>query len=209
MIISLILFGIYLFLIFLGRKQPDKSPFFKMAGYLVKKSPMKKISSEAVLENLKILHPLKAAFTQAEIYYKEKLAFVLTVVFVGNCLVFLTGVSNRQTSNLENNRIMRDSYEGQERFVKLLAAVGESKKELLLEIAPVKYDETQIEEIFDEMEEKLRKEILLDNESFDLVRSNLSFPESLEGYPVEIAYETDNYENVDIDGTVKISIAFF
>ena len=102
MVISFILFGIYLFLIFLGRKQPDKNPFLKIAGYLVKKSPMKQINSESVKENLKILHPLKAASKQAEIYYKEKLAFVLTVVFVGNCFVFLLGVNNWQTSNLEN-----------------------------------------------------------------------------------------------------------
>ncbi|MBQ7067424.1 MAG: type II secretion system F family protein [Lachnospiraceae bacterium] len=203
MIISFILFGIYLFLIFLGRKEPDKNPFWKMAGYLVNKSPMKQINSESVKENLKILHPLEAATKQAEIYYKEKLAFVLTVVFVGNCLVFLVGVNNWQTSNLENNRIMRDSYEGQKRFIKLLAAVGESKKELVLEIAPIKYNRVQIEEIFDEMEEKIRKEMLLENESFDVVRSDLYFPGSLEGYPVEISYETDNYEYVDIDGTVK------
>ena len=174
-----------------------------MAGYLVNKSPMKQINSESVKENLKILHPLEAATKQAEIYYKEKLAFVLTVVFVGNCLVFLVGVNNWQTSNLENNRIMRDSYEGQKRFIKLLAAVGESKKELVLEIAPIKYNRVQIEEIFDEMEEKIRKEMLLENESFDVVRSDLYFPGSLEGYPVEISYETDNYEYVDIDGTVK------
>lgn len=203
MVISFILFGIYLFLIFLGRKQPDKNPFLKIAGYLVKKSPMKQINSESVKENLKILHPLKAASKQAEIYYKEKLAFVLTVVFVGNCFVFLLGVNNWQTSNLENNRIRRDSYEGQKRFVKLLAAVGESKKKLLLEIAPIKYDQEQIEEIFNEMEKKIKKEMLLENESFDLVKSNLNFPVSIDTYPVEISYETDNYEYVDIDGTVK------
>lgn len=203
MLISFILLVIYLFLFFLSRKEPDKNPFGKAAAYLVKRSPMKEISSPSVKENLKILHPLKTAHEQVSDYYEKKLSLVLTVVFVGNCLVLLTGVSNWQTTNLENNRITRNSYGGQERLVKLLAVVGDCKKELLLEVAPIKYDKDQIEEVFEEMEEKIKEEMLLENESFDFIKSNLYFPAAIKGYPVEITYETDHYEYVNEDGTIK------
>lgn len=203
MIISSILFVIYLFLIFLGRKQPDKNPFLKAAGYLADKSPIKQINSEAVKENLKILHPLHAASQQADIYYKKKLAFVLTFIFVGNCIVFFVGVSNWQTSNLVNNRITRASYQGDTLLVKLLAAAGESKKEIALEVAPIKYSQKQAEDMFQEMEKLLEGDMLAQNTSYDEVRSNLYFPNSLEGYPVEISYELDNYEYLDLDGTIK------
>lgn len=203
MIISIILFGIYMFLFFQGRKEPDRNLFMKAAGYLVKKSPIKEISSESVRENLKILHPLKAVEKQAEAYYQKKLSFVLTVVFLGNCLVLLTGVSNWQTTHVKNNRITRDSYGAEERYIKLLAAVGECKKEIILQVSPVKYDKSQIEKIFTEMEEKIRQDMLLENESFDKVTSDLYFPVSIEDYPVEISYATDSFEYMDDTGKVK------
>lgn len=203
MILSIILFAIYLFLFFQGRKEPDKNLFMKSAGYLVKRSPIKEISQESVRENLKILHPLKAVDKQVTAYYQQKLSFVLTVVFLGNCLVLLAGVSNWQTTNLKNNRITRGSHGEQERYVKLLAAIGESKRELVLQIAPVKYDQAQIQKIFTEMEEEIKKEMLLENESFDRVRSSLYFPENIKGYPVEIDYATDHYDYVDATGKVK------
>ncbi|MBD5544125.1 MAG: hypothetical protein HDR01_07795 [Lachnospiraceae bacterium] len=203
MIFSFILFTIYLFLFFQGRKEPDKNLFMKSAGYLVKKSPIKEISKESVRENLKILHPLKAVDKQVTAYYQKKLSFVLTVVFFGNCLVLLAGVSNWQTTNLKDNRITRSSYGEQERYVKLFAAIGESKKELMLKIAPVKYDQAEIEKIFEEMEAEIKKGMLLENESFDRVRSNLYFPGNIEGYPVEIEYATDHYDYVHTTGEVK------
>lgn len=203
MMLSFILFAIYLFLFFQGRKEPDKNLFMKSAGYLVKKSPIKEIRKESVRENLKILHPLKAVDNQVTAYYQKKLSFVLIVVFLGNCLVLLSGVSNRQTTNLKNNRITRNSYGEQERYVRLLAAIGESKKELILQVAPIKYDRAQIEEIFREMEEEIRKEMLLENESFEQVRSSLYFPEKIKDYPVEIDYATDHYDYVDMTGEVK------
>lgn len=203
MILSFILFAIYLFLFFQGRKEPDKSLFMKSAGYLVKKSPIKEIRKESVRENLKILHPLKAVDNQVTAYYQKKLSFVLIVVFLGNCLVLLAGVSNWQTTNLKNNRITRSSYGEQERYVRLLAAVGESKKELVLKVAAIKYNQAQIEKIFREMEEEIKKEMLLENESFDQVKSSLYFPEKIKEYPVEIDYATDHYDYVDITGEVK------
>ncbi len=203
MILSFILFAIYLFLFFQGRKEPGKNLFMKSAGYLVKKSPIKEIRKESVMENLKILHPLKAVDNQVTAYYQQKLSFVLVVVFLGNCLVLLSGVSNWQTTNLKNNRITRNSYGEQERYVKLLAAVGESKRELMLQVAAIKYDRTQIEKIFLEMEQEIRKEMLLENESFEQVKSSLYFPEKIKDYPVEIDYATDHYDYVDITGEVK------
>ena len=161
MILSVILFAIYLFLFFQGRKEPDKNLFMKSAGYLINKSPIKEISRESVRENLKLLHPLKAVDEQVRAYYQQKLSFVLTVVFLGNCLVLLAGVSNWQTTNLKDNRITRGSHGEQERYVKLLAAIGESKRELVLQIAPVKYDQAQIEKIFAEIEEEIKKEMLV------------------------------------------------
>ena len=203
MILSFILFAVYLFLFFQGRKEPDKNLFMKSAGYLVKKSPIKEIRKESVRENLKILHPLKAVDNQVTAYYQKKLSFVLIVIFLGNCLVLLSGVSNWQTTNLKNNRITRSSYGEQERYVRLLAAIGESKKELILQIAPIKYDRAQIEKIFREMEEEIRREMLLENESFEQVRSSLYFPEKIKDYPVEIDYATDHYDYVDMTGEVK------
>ena len=203
MILSVILFAIYLFLFFQGRKEPDKNLFMNSAGYLINKSPIKEISRESVRENLKLLHPLKAVDEQVRAYYQQKLSFVLTVVFLGNCLVLLAGVSNWQTTNLKDNRITRGSHGEQERYVKLLAAIGESKRELVLQIAPVKYDQAQIEKIFAEIEEEIKKEMLLENESFDQVRSNLYFPETIKGYPVEIDYATDQYDYVDATGKVN------
>ena len=203
MIGCILLFAIYLFLFFLGRKEPDSNPFMKSAGYLVKKSPIKEISSEAVRENLKILHPLKAVDKQVTSYYQKKLSFVLTVVFLGNCLVLFAGVSNRHTTYFKDNRITRSSHGEQERYVRLLAAIGESKKELVLQIAPVKYNKAQIENIFQEMEEEIKSGMLLENESFDQVKSNLYFPKSIKNYPVEIDYASDYWDYVDDTGEVK------
>ncbi len=80
---------------------------------------------------------------------------------------------------------------------------GELEEERLqIEVQEREYTQEQVQEIFQEMIEKLDKAILGENENFDHIEKDLNLVNSLEGYPVDIRWELSNYKVFDTEGHV-------
>lgn len=71
-----------------------------------------------------------------------------------------------------------------------------------VEIQERAYSHAEIQEIFSEIMEKLDEVILGENERSSRVEKDLNLVQKVEGYPVEIRWELDNYDVMDINGTI-------
>ncbi len=100
--------------------------------------------------------------------------------------------------------IQRNDYGKGSRTESLEAQVeGESEKiPLEIEVKERQYQATEVQEFFDEILEKLDKKILGANESFRHVDQNLNLVSSIEGEPVEISWELDRYDLMNVKGEI-------
>lgn len=100
--------------------------------------------------------------------------------------------------------IQRNDYGKGSRTESLEAQVeGESEKiPLEIEVKERQYQAAEIQEFFDEILEKLDKKILGANESFRHVDQNLNLVSCIEGEPVEISWELDRYDLMNVKGEI-------
>ena len=124
---------------------------------------------------------------------------ILTGIGIG-AIILLLG----QSFGRAVNRVSRNSYgdgERKEQFYVSIDGVLE-REEVELKIPERSYSSVEIQKIFAEMTEVLDQEILNGNLSKDEVRQDLSLPEFLEEYPVEILWEVDRYDIMDATGKI-------
>lgn len=85
-----------------------------------------------------------------------------------------------------------------------LSVDGELEKESFpIEVGEQEYTHEEIQKMFREVQEKLDKVILGENESFDRVEKNLNLVTELEGYPVRIQWQLDSYSVVNLFGEIQ------
>ncbi len=100
--------------------------------------------------------------------------------------------------------IQRNDYGKGSRTESLEAQVeGEPEKiPLEIEVKERQYQAAEIQEFFDEIFETLDKKILGANERFQHVDQNLNLVSSIEGEPVEISWELDRYDLMNVKGEI-------
>lgn len=100
--------------------------------------------------------------------------------------------------------IKRNDYGRGSRTESLEAEVeGESEKiPLEIEVKERQYQAEEVQEFFDKILGKLDKKILGDNESFQHVDQNLNLITSIDGEPVEISWELDRYDLMNVKGEI-------
>lgn len=115
------------------------------------------------------------------------------ILFATDLLGELSPKDMRRNSYGEGSRV--ESYE--------VTVEGKLENEPLeIEVQEREYTSAEIQGIFTEMIEKLDKVILGENKSRDRVETDLNLVDELEGYPIDIKWEMDNYEVLDTEGRI-------
>lgn len=79
----------------------------------------------------------------------------------------------------------------------------EGKHPICVEVQEREYVGEEVQEMFRKVMERLDKVILGKNQSLDRVEKDLQLVNALEGYPVEMAWELDSYDVLNVDGTIR------
>lgn len=134
---------------------------------------------------------------------KEEIRHLFLVLFVSNTVAMGLFAAELLGGSPEG-KLIRNSYgEGSRMESYEVTVDGELESESLdIEIGERAYTSAEIQEIFQEMMEELDTIVLGDNQSRDRVDQDLNLVEELEGYPVQIYWELDNYEVLDMDGRI-------
>ena len=131
---------------------------------------------------------------------KKKISIILILSFLIGFLLLV-----KEFAVEEDLMILRNpSGEGNRTEQFQVEIEGEDGKEYIqVEIGEQEYQESEIEDMFGEVMEKLDEVILGSNESFDMVEKDLNLVNSLEGYPVHIDWELDSYKVMNIYGEIQ------
>lgn len=131
---------------------------------------------------------------------KSKLIFcVLAAVFAVAACVSLGGKKELSVNVLSRPKYNEESYTQQLNVY----AKGEEEPYLVeIEVNPQQYGTEEITVLFDELYEKIKSEILGENESFSKVTQMLNLVNQIDGYPVTVEWYSSDYSVVDYDGTV-------
>ena len=79
----------------------------------------------------------------------------------------------------------------------------EGKHTISLEVQEREYEGEEVQELFRKVMGRLDTIILGENKSFDRVEKNLQLGTELDGYPVDITWELDSYDTLNVDGTIR------
>ncbi len=114
-------------------------------------------------------------------------------------------VSDTRTANEEAGKIIRNGYGQGEKTESIVITAGGKKIKTPLEITvgEKQYTQEEIQEIFKTAIRKLEIIVLGNNSSLDNVRDNLNLPASISGQPIEITWELDRYDVMNIYGELQ------
>lgn len=130
-----------------------------------------------------------------------KLGAVAAVLILG--IVLLIQDYRIAVSEIEDG-IKRNTYgEGTKDLELEVKVEGNVRDEIKVQVSERMYEGEEISEMFRNCIEKIETEILGENESLDHVEKNLNLMTELEDEPVEISWELDNYDVMNIYGEIQ------
>lgn len=154
--------------------------------------------------DMKKLYPGKNSEDKLKAYYIKKISEVLCVLLVGilfSVLTFLMG--NTERIIIDEKYIERNDYGQGEKQAELTAGFEDgTKEEVTVVIGERRFNEEELERLYEQVLKELQHQIFPEGSSAEEVRENLTLPESVEGYPFSIQWESSNYEVLDYDGTI-------
>lgn len=119
-------------------------------------------------------------------------------------LLLVVGDSIRSSMEIERE-LERNTYGKGSRTEELEVAIeGESERiPVEVEVAEQRYSSEEVQELFDRVIRQIEGLILGDNESLDRVESNLNLLTEIPDEPVEVSWELDRYDVMNIQGELQ------
>ncbi len=209
LVVHILILLLFMSLLFLSRHEKCEGkgierPFKKMAALLVKKKRYS--AANEINKKLALLNPAGNLKDVVRSYNINKVFQVLLILFFGNLLGLFYALSNPGEGGfLEAKELKRPGYGEGERIVDMrIYADGEQlKDDMSLTVGEIQYTEEEIQRQFGELEAALDTLILGENETLDHVDRDLNLVTRVEGYPVSIDWETDDYTVMDKEGRIN------
>ncbi len=178
--------------------------FLKISLFILKFMPAG--NHESLRKKHGLLSPSTGGKAETHKYMARKTAELLLIVFFGNALGMCVTCADMAGSGvIEGNALARNSYGEGDSTASVTAEIGGKKlsNELQITIGERRYDDSETEFIFDEMENRLAVEILGENKSLEYVDHDLRLIETLDDLPVSISWRPDNYDILDGEGKIR------
>ncbi len=159
-----------------------------------------------VKKDLRALKPdAKVEVLQSE-YYVQKIRKFLLFFYIGDVLALCIYISNLGAGEIYDNRyIDRNTYDhGQKQIaVQVETEDGHYEDQIQLSVDAIVYDERELNEMYQRAVSELETLILGNNLSKDKISESLVLPASLEGYPFELEWESNNYFYLNHQGKIQ------
>lgn len=99
--------------------------------------------------------------------------------------------------------VTRNAYGDGSKVEEYEVEIDGEEESFELEISEQEYTSEEIQEVFQKVMDELDEVILGENKSFDRVETDLNLVNSLADYPVQIQWELDSYEVMNIEGDIQ------
>ena len=126
---------------------------------------------------------------------------ILVITIILTLVVFIVEKMSADSISV----VTRNTYgEGEKTEKYELSIEGELENQTVqIEVEEQEYTYAEVQKLFQTVMDELDKIILGDNESFNRIETDLNLVTSLEGYPVQIQWDLNSYEVMNIDGEIK------
>lgn len=133
-----------------------------------------------------------------------KMGMILLAAFLIAACVWISDNGKELEKNENGQEILkRNGYGEGDREESLNLQVGETEESVDITVTEKEYDEEQLEEAFRQAEGELETLILGENKSLSEVRSDLNLVTEIPDKSMEVSWELDNYEIMDVQGNIK------
>lgn len=156
-----------------------------------------------VEENLRLLSTDRSVGDRLESYYAEKTRLMIQVLIGGlavSLLLFLTAGS--QTLLTEGCLLPREERSYTRRLK--LSTEDKSGENVMVEVEPRELTREESRELLEKAAANMESYILGTNTSLEEVRSDLNLVQKIEGTPIEVEWELDHYEALNLDGSLRL-----
>ena len=142
-------------------------------------------------------------------YFKEhpsciKAGILAAATVICAAALYVSDNSGTVKKNEKGETVLKREQGEEQTIHEMQVKIGESGADRKIEI-PVsgkKYSTEEIRELFSDAGEKLEDLILGENQSLDEVRYDLDLISEIPGTGIQTAWETDNYDVIDIQGKI-------
>ena len=171
---------------------------YKWLEHLPRK-PDRILHNHNVREDLMTLEPTADISAKQREFVMNKLSLCCKVLGVGVFLSLIVWIKGMQNTDIVDNRLYRENYDGNSQSFKLTASDGEQSAQLDLKLAQRTLTTQEIEKLYQEFVQELEQQILGKNESLDHVSYDLNLVSSVNGYPFKVEWVIPD-EYMDIKG---------
>ncbi len=157
-------------------------------------------------KDLRIIQPGKKMDNLQETYYVEKLRLFLMLFYLGSLLALFVYLSGAVSGILMQGRsIAKNTYGGGDIYTNVWVETEDGKYGQMVEvtISEKKYMPEELDELYREAIAHIEQQILNGNAGIDCVKTNLYLPESLEGYPFKLKWESSDYFLMNHEGEIQ------
>lgn len=129
---------------------------------------------------------------------------IITILLLSSVLAFGIFLSDKRTGG-DIQQVVRNAYGEGSKHETYEVTIGEQIKgeAVTVEVGEQEYSNQEIRKIFETITEELDTLILGENESLDYVDQNLNLATSVEGYPVQLQWELDSYDVMNVYGEIQ------
>lgn len=127
---------------------------------------------------------------------------MLILIFCGGTILFTVDFINSRTAI--GSGLIRNSYGAGSRTEELEVSAGEREREKIeIQVSEQAYSGKELESMFQRCIAQMDKLILGRNKSLDHIDSDMNLITKIEGAPVEISWELDRYDVMNIYGELQ------
>lgn len=126
---------------------------------------------------------------------------VLVITIILTLVVFVV----EKVSTDSNSLVTRNTYgEGEKTEEYELSIEGEFENQTLqIEVEEREYTYAEVQKLFQTVMDELDTVVLGENESFNRIETDLNLVTSLDDYPVQIQWDLNSYEVMNMEGEIK------
>lgn len=172
-------------------------------------------SNALVVSDFQTLYPFERSQEKVADYYRKKIHLVFLIILAGAVVAFLLTLNGRLDDRIRDGAFLqRATYGGGESQITITpvwesasSALGEYSEPVEIQVGERRYTQDQLEQLYNEMLDKLSQIIPGENETLSHVDKPLVLPTAIPGYPYKISWEISDYRLLGEDGSIGANVS--
>ncbi len=203
----------------IDKKEHKLYVLYPLSDFILTKIGLERILNrkDRITDSIKALYVTSKPELKQKLFWCRKLSLVIAILILFDLLSLIGQLQSTSNSIILNEKyIMRPNYGEGSTEVELKVTleqtddlkttdkdVVQQSQDLIINVEERRYSQEEISKIFEEAKEYLEITVLGNNESADLIYSNLYFVRNIPGTSITIEWKPEDYNLVHTDGTIN------